>query len=551
MDSDDEDTKHNNKKKKPSSRKRLRTSNPLSHARGKQQSHENIWFRRIGAGYHLFTEYYAGQPMGTVCSTKVEVEGKEANTASRSSQNQGGAGLSRAAKRRKKKKQKNNSANDITEPQEHDNSTTNPSKETPKEDYNTHHPLLQALSKQSSDAVKASLRCCFQALAKQLSVTFRLRRCLDHDEVEQLKSLIQKEFQFLVKPLPFGDGYLYQAKCSKQELNQKYVPLKSFLLDHSQDGTVARQEIGSMLPLLALEQAGCLPRDKKCRILDVCASPGSKTLQALELVHGKSRILANDVSEARLQSLKDAMERSGMPASLLERIGYTCEDARILSTSKPAHVVVCDVPCSGDGTVRKDAHILELWKPSQGNVLHSLQLQILVRALTLVAVGGVVCYSTCSLNPIENEAVVAAALKQLNSDEHQSNHDGNLKKQKRDSSSKPTVELLEFPNIPGFQRRPGISSWRVADYQEERSSTQCDSGIDVSNYDDEDDDEIPHLVWHDSYQDAMNLKMENAVSTMWCTEEDNIKLHLDRCTRLWPQDHDAGGFFLALLRRNS
>eukprot|EP00971_Amphidinium_carterae_P155605 3085814-Amphidinium_carterae.1 len=73
--------------------------------------------------------------------------------------------------------------------------------------------------------------------------------------------------------------------------------------------------------------------------------------------------------------------------------------------------ILADVPCSGDGTIRKNAQVWRSWGPREALALHSLQKQILLRALYLLAPGGVVVYSTCSLNPVENEAVVLAALR--------------------------------------------------------------------------------------------------------------------------------------------
>lgn len=72
--------------------------------------------------------------------------------------------------------------------------------------------------------------------------------------------------------------------------------------------------------------------------------------------------------------------------------------------------VLCDVPCSGDGTLRKNHEIWSHWTPADGNGLHSLQLRILKRGINILKQGGRIVYSTCSMNPVENEAVIAAAL---------------------------------------------------------------------------------------------------------------------------------------------
>ena len=71
--------------------------------------------------------------------------------------------------------------------------------------------------------------------------------------------------------------------------------------------------------------------------------------------------------------------------------------------------VLCDVPCSGDGTGRKKRSVIRTWDVRHGLGLHALQLAILSRGLELLGYGGRLVYSTCSLNPIECEAVSFAA----------------------------------------------------------------------------------------------------------------------------------------------
>ena len=90
--------------------------------------------------------------------------------------------------------------------------------------------------------------------------------------------------------------------------------------------------------------------------------------------------------------------------------------------------ILCDVPCSGDGTLRKNVGIWKSWQPMDGNGLHryatslyranciftfvlsSLQVRILLRAMKMLKDDGRIVYSTCSLNPVENEAVISEAL---------------------------------------------------------------------------------------------------------------------------------------------
>jgi 16S rRNA C967 or C1407 C5-methylase (RsmB/RsmF family) len=72
--------------------------------------------------------------------------------------------------------------------------------------------------------------------------------------------------------------------------------------------------------------------------------------------------------------------------------------------------ILCDVPCTGDGTFRKCPHLWRTFRPRTAVEIHALQLRIATSGLLLLKPGGRLVYSTCSLNPIEDEAVVSALL---------------------------------------------------------------------------------------------------------------------------------------------
>ncbi|KOO27521.1 sun nucleolar family protein [Chrysochromulina tobinii] len=76
-------------------------------------------------------------------------------------------------------------------------------------------------------------------------------------------------------------------------------------------------------------------------------------------------------------------------------------------------LIRCDVPCTGDGTLRKKHVNTPDWSVHSAAELHPTQLRLLREGLRLLKPGGLLVYSTCSFNPIENEAVVAAALREL------------------------------------------------------------------------------------------------------------------------------------------
>jgi 16S rRNA C967 or C1407 C5-methylase (RsmB/RsmF family) len=72
--------------------------------------------------------------------------------------------------------------------------------------------------------------------------------------------------------------------------------------------------------------------------------------------------------------------------------------------------ILADVPCSGDGTMRKNPDVWQNWKYKNTLSLHAMQLRISLRGLEMLKTGGKMVYSTCSMSPIEDEAVVAALI---------------------------------------------------------------------------------------------------------------------------------------------
>lgn len=236
-----------------------------------------------------------------------------------------------------------------------------------------------------------------------------------------------------------------------------------FLNQAQQTGELVQQEAGSMLPALALQPLG--PGDL---VLDLCSAPGSKTLQLLDGmsrdrqgdIHGCDRglLIANDVSRERVERTSRRCGFSGL--SSLPLVVTVCDATKFPTSLRlPGHPgeaggplrfsrVLCDVPCSGDGTLRKSPEKWDKWsvRPALGN--HPLQLAILLRGLELLATGGRLVYSTCSLNPLENEAVVWAALS-------------------RCADKGMSVELMEPSAALPFGSSPtwcdGLSTWVVPD----------------------------------------------------------------------------------------
>lgn len=140
------------------------------------------------------------------------------------------------------------------------------------------------------------------------------------------------------------------------------------------------------------------------RVLDTCASPGGKTTAMAASADDRAEIVAADVRTARVQLLRDTVRSSG--AHSIRIVQADLEAG--LPFGPIFDLVFVDAPCSGLGTIRRDPDIR--WRRSEAdlpNLAHA-QGRMISNAAQVVAPGGTLVYSTCSSEPEENEAVVAA-----------------------------------------------------------------------------------------------------------------------------------------------
>ncbi len=138
------------------------------------------------------------------------------------------------------------------------------------------------------------------------------------------------------------------------------------------------------------------------KILDVCAAPGGKTIHLAELMSGNGEIWAVDRSEDRLKRLSFNAARLG-----IKSIHPLVADASLLDTLKPEwngffNKILIDAPCSGLGTLARNPDARWRIKPENIDDLIDLQYRILNGVLPLLAYGGRIVYSTCTINPSEN-----------------------------------------------------------------------------------------------------------------------------------------------------
>lgn len=140
-------------------------------------------------------------------------------------------------------------------------------------------------------------------------------------------------------------------------------------------------------------------------ILDMCSAPGGKTTHIAELMKNRGRIIAVDLYPSRLQMVEENASR----------LGITCietleGDSRTLSL-KPVDRVLIDAPCSGLGVIAKKPEIKWQRMPRDIRKMTAIQRGLLENAAKLVKEGGVIVYSTCTIEPEENENQIEAFLK--------------------------------------------------------------------------------------------------------------------------------------------
>jgi len=228
------------------------------------------------------------------------------------------------------------------------------------------------------------------------------------------------------------------------------------LIEHSL-GYFYVQEAASMIPPVVLN-----PKENEI-VLDLCASPGSKTTQMAAMMNNKGLIFANDLKFDRIRILHSNLQRCGVSNTVITLM----EGHKFSRSNIKFDKILVDAPCSGSGAIRKSLHTLKIWNSNMLKKLSSIQKQLLKTAFELLKKNGTLVYSTCSICPEENEAVVDYLLK-------------------------------EFPNA-----------------------------------------KVENIKLKDLKLSPCILKYKNE------TYSEEIK----KCLRLWPQDNDTEGFFIAKIKK--
>jgi NOL1/NOP2/sun family putative RNA methylase len=227
-----------------------------------------------------------------------------------------------------------------------------------------------------------------------------IRKCIRVNtlkaSVEDIKNRLEDRWQ--LEPIPWcKEGFWITYKDGKR------FDLGNLIEHHL--GYIYVQEAASMIPPRVLD-----PQPGET-VLDMCAAPGSKTTQIAMYMKDKGILVANDIAGSRLKALGMNMQRCGVSNAVLTMM----QEHRFLRLANQYPEfrfdrILVDAPCSGTGTIRKSLRTIMMWNPLGITKLNKIQRNLIDVAFNLLKPNGVMVYSTCTIEPEENEAVVSYLL---------------------------------------------------------------------------------------------------------------------------------------------
>jgi len=293
-----------------------------------------------------------------------------------------------------------------------------------------------------------------ETILKPQRKSFRINTLKVKDTSILLNNL--KEKGFILEKIPWSK-HSYYTKFNENIRTDLGNLFEHFL------GEIYVQESTSMTPPELLEIPFNIEDLDEFKVLDMASSPGSKTTQLGVYMNNEGLLIANELDYLRLGPLKINLERAG-----LTNVVITNMDASRIQGFEKFDRILLDAPCSGSGVIRKSPKTIKTYNPKRLNFISKLQQKLIQRAFELLKIGGVMTYSTCSLDPEENEFVIKTFL---------------------ENNEKAILEKAELSGL--------ILTHKIKEFK----------GI-----------KIPSLIY------------ENTI-------------------RIWPQDNDTNGFFVAKIRK--
>ncbi len=210
--------------------------------------------------------------------------------------------------------------------------------------------------------------------------------------------------------------------------------------DEYKKGLFYIQNLSSILPIVELDP------QKNDVILDMCAAPGSKTSLICSITDNNAEITANEEDYRRLSKLQNVLNQFHC-----RNVTLTQKDGRAFGNIYPDHFdkVLLDAPCSGEGLIYlRGEKPLRFWSIKKIKYLSRIQKGLLVSAFDSLRAGGTLIYSTCTLEPEENEGVISYLLDE------------------RKNASIENIDLIENDTFKDYSKYivPGIKKWSGKTY---------------------------------------------------------------------------------------
>jgi NOL1/NOP2/sun family putative RNA methylase len=224
------------------------------------------------------------------------------------------------------------------------------------------------------------------------------KRTVTTIRMNPLKGNVQKTYKDLeskgcqLEEIPWAENVFFVRNKDKSQM----ADLKEY-----KDGLFYIQNLSSTIPSLVLD-----PKEDE-KIMDMCASPGSKTTHICAITNNKAKVVANDSDKVRIDSLRNVLHQFGAKAEIV--LG----DGRDWGVKYPDHFdkILLDAPCSGEGLIYLNGmNPLRSWSIKKVNFMSTLQKELIDSAFRALKPGGTLVYSTCTLEPEENEGVVTYLL---------------------------------------------------------------------------------------------------------------------------------------------
>lgn len=221
---------------------------------------------------------------------------------------------------------------------------------------------------------------------------------------------------FEVTPIPWiENGFYYDGEQISPAKHPYYYA-----------GLYYLQEPSAMTP------ANRLPVEPGDKVLDVCAAPGGKATELGAKLQREGVLIANDISSSRAKGLLKNLEVFGIGNMLV-----LSEEPGKLENYFPEFFdkILIDAPCSGEGMFRKDKKMVKAWEEHGPAFFSKLQRSIITQSARMLKPGGIMLYSTCTFDALENEGTIEYLLKEF-----------------------PEFRILEMQSYEGFaQGRPEFS----------------------------------------------------------------------------------------------